>query len=169
MAAGGRSERRGIRILLLMLVALALPAPAAWAGSYEEGRAAYAAKDYAKAYRIWLPLAERGDVRAQHAVGDLYEDGYGVERDLRTAATWYARAAEQGHAESMYRLSVGYAWGLGGLERDDALAVKWLRRSADGGFKKAQKILAQGYERGKLGLPKDPQQAKYWFDKANAH
>lgn len=167
MTDRGRPAWRRAWILIYMLAASA--APAAWAGGYEEGRAAYEAKDYAAAYRLWLPLAERGDVRAQHAVGDLYEDGNGVERDLRTAAGWYARAAERGHAESMYRLSVGHAWGLGGLRRDDALAAKWLRRSAEGGFRKAQKVLAQAYERGRFGLPRDAQQAKYWYDKANTH
>ncbi|MDH3407621.1 MAG: sel1 repeat family protein, partial [Gammaproteobacteria bacterium] len=115
----------------------------------------------------WLPPAENGDIRAQYAIGRLYEKGRGVERNFETAISWYRKAAERGHADSEYRIAVGYAYGLG-VARDEAEGLSWLRRAANHGQKRAQKVLAQAYEEGRLGLKADPERAKYWYDKAGS-
>ena len=146
-----------------------VPAPAAASApagpNYEAGSAAYDAGDYDKARRIWQPLAEKGDVRAQRGMGKLYEKGRGVERDFAMAFKWYRPAAEKGDAESQYRLSVGYGYGLG-VEKDEAKAMVWLRKAAENGQKRAQRSLAKGYEEGLKGLPRDPEKAKYWYDRS---
>lgn len=134
---------------------------------YHTGLAAYDAGDYDKARRIWLPLAEKGDVRALRGMGKLYEKGRGVDRDFAMAIKWYRPAAERGDAESQYRLSVGYAYGLG-VKKDEAVALTWLKKAAANGQKRAQKSLARAYEDGLFGVPRDPEQAKYWYDKANS-
>lgn len=153
----------------LMPPTTSAPAPAsasASAGpSYEAGLAAYDAGDYDKARRIWQPLAEKGDVRAQRGMGKMYEKGRGVERDFATALKWYRPAAEKGDAESQYRLSVGYGYGLG-VKQDEAKAMEWLRKAAENGQKRAQRSLAKGYEDGLNGLPRDPEKAKYWYDRS---
>src|SRR3989304_1248278 len=141
-------------------------APAPVGPNYEAGSAAYDAGDYDKARRIWQPLAEKGDVRAQRGMGKMYEKGRGVDRDFATALKWYRPAAEKGDAESQYRLSVGYGYGLG-VKKDEAKAMEWLRKAAENGQKRAQKSLAKAYEDGLFGLPRNPAQAKYWYDKAN--
>jgi len=132
---------------------------------YRAGAAAYDAGDYAKARRIWQPLAEKGDVQAQRGMGKLYEKGRGVERDFAAAIKWYRPAAEKGDAESQYRLSVGYGYGLG-IQQDEAKAMEWLRKAAENGQKRAQRSLAKGYEDGLHGLPRDPDKAKYWYDRS---
>lgn len=40
--------------------------------------------------------AEQGDVRGQHSLGWMYENGTGVEKDLVKALNWYQKAADQG-------------------------------------------------------------------------
>jgi len=140
-------------------------APASAGANYEAGSAAYDAGDYDKALRIWRPLAEKGDVRAQRGMGKMYEKGRGVERDFATALKWYRPAAEKGDAESQYRLSVGYGYGLG-VKKDEAKAIEWLRKAAENGQKRAQRSLAKGYEDGLKGLPRDPVKAKYWYDRS---
>lgn len=146
------------------------PAPAAVSppasANSEAGSVAYDAGDYDKALRIWQPLAEKGDVRAQRGLGKMYEKGRGVDRDFAVALKWYRPAAERGDAESQYRLAVGYAYGLG-IKKDEAAAAAWLQKAAANGQKRAQKSLAKAYEDGLFGLPRDPAQAKYWYDKAN--
>ena len=132
---------------------------------YLTGLTAYDAGDYDKARRIWLPLAEKGDVRAQRGMGKLYEKGRGVDRDFAMAIKWYHPAAEQGDAESQYRLSVGYGYGLG-VKKDVAKAMEWLRKAAENGQKRAQRSLAKGYEQGLNGLPRDAEKAKYWYDRS---
>jgi TPR repeat protein len=141
------------------------PAPASPVPDYQAGAAAYDAGDYAKALRIWRPLAEKGDTRAQRGMGKLYEKGRGVERDFAAAIKWYRPAAEKGDAESQYRLSVGYGYGLG-VKQDEAKAMEWLRKAAENGQKRAQRSLAKGYEDGLKGLPRDPEKAKYWYDRS---
>ena len=140
-------------------------APAPAGAHYEAGSAAYDAGDYDKARRIWQPLAEKGDVRAQRGMGKMYEKGRGVDRDFATALKWYRPAAEQGDAESQYRLSVGYGYGMG-VKKDEAKAMEWLRKAAENGQKRAQRSLAKGYEDGLNGLPRDPEKAKYWYDRS---
>lgn len=134
---------------------------------FSSGTRAFDAGQYDRARELWLPLAENGDIRAQYAIGRLFEKGHGVDRNLETAINWYRKAAEHGHPDSEYRISVGYAYGLG-LQRDETEALIWLRRAANHGQKRAQKALAQAYEAGRLGLNADPKQAKYWYDKANS-
>jgi hypothetical protein len=140
-------------------------APASAGANYEAGSAAYDAGDYDKARRIWQPLAEKGDARAQRGKGKLYEKGRGVERDFDAAIKWYRPAAEKGDAESQYRLSVGYGYGLG-VKKDEAKAMEWLRKAAENGQKRAQMSLAKAYEDGMNGLPRDPEKAKYWHDRS---
>jgi TPR repeat protein len=163
--------------LVLCLIALPSvadkPAPvpinpvSAQVDKFQSGKSAFDAGKYSKAREIWLPLAESGDPRAQHAIARLYEKGNGVDRDFKVAADWFLKAAEQGHADSEYRLAVGHVYGLG-VKRDEATALSWLRKAANHGHKRAQKMLARAYENGRLGLVADPEQAKYWYDKANS-
>lgn len=139
----------------------------AQADEFQSGMTAFNAGQYSKARELWLPLAEGGDPRAQHALARLYEKGRGVDRDFKVAADWFLKAAEQGHADSEYRLAVGHLYGLG-VKRDETAALAWLRKAANHGHKRAQKTLARAYQDGRLGLVADPEQAKYWYDKANS-
>lgn len=157
----------GFAFLLFSLpVSADKPAPPV-ADKFQSGTSAFDAGQFAKARELWLPLAENGDVRAQYAIGRLYEKGKGVERDFAQAFIWYRKAAEKDHADSQYRLAVGYAYGLG-AKKDEGVALSWLRKAANNGQKRAQKVLAQAYKEGRLGLTADPGQAKYWYDKANS-
>jgi TPR repeat protein len=63
-----------------------------------QGISAYQAGNYADAYRIWRPLAERGVARAQFHLGALYYEGRGVARDLGLARRWLERALANGYA-----------------------------------------------------------------------
>jgi TPR repeat protein len=42
---------------------------------------AYDRANYATALKVWLPLAEGGDLAAQNNVGEIYEKGLGVQSD----------------------------------------------------------------------------------------
>ena len=44
--------------------------------------------------------AERGLADAQFILGFMYENGYGVEQDLRKAREWYQKAANQGNEDA---------------------------------------------------------------------
>ncbi len=58
------------------------------AGPLEDGNAAFAAKDYTAALKLWQPLADKGNAQAQFYVGDLYFYGQGVKQDNVQAYKW---------------------------------------------------------------------------------
>ena len=91
--------------------------------------AAFQRGDYATAYRLTLPLAQRGDRNAQYNMGILYTKGLGVRRDDAQAALWYRRAADQGWAQAANDLALAYAFGQG-VPRDQVLSYVWLTRAA---------------------------------------
>src|SRR5262245_41037147 len=75
-----------------------------FAGELDDAMAAYNAGKYATAREILEPLASRGEVQAQIAIGGLYADGLGVEQSYSQAMTWFRRAADQGSARAMYNI-----------------------------------------------------------------
>ncbi len=75
---------------------------------FQEGWSAYVKKDYETAHRLWLPLAEQGNSRAQFFMGFMYDFGYGVQEDDIEAVKWYRLAAEKGYTQantSIYSLA----------------------------------------------------------------
>jgi len=72
-------------------------------------------------------LAESGDAHAQGIVAVAYRDGVlGVSENLKEAAYWYEKAAEQGHPSAQYSLGRAYFLGEGVLKslKDSAYWIK---------------------------------------------
>jgi|ETNmetMinimDraft_23_1059889.scaffolds.fasta_scaffold58499_1 hypothetical protein len=84
-----------------------------FADDYQAGFDAYERKDYETAYKLWLPLAGRGDARAQTALGLMYDIGQGVPQDYKEASKWFRLAAEQGDADAQFNVGLVYAKGQG--------------------------------------------------------
>src|SRR5438270_921195 len=105
--------------------ALLIGAGAAFAG-VKEGVDAWQAGNYAGAVREWRPLADRGDPDAQFNMGQAYKLGRGVPGDMGLAMSWYAKAAEQNHAQAQANLGL-----ILFQSGERARAIPWLRRAAD--------------------------------------
>ncbi len=58
------------------------------ADPFEDAAWAYEAGDYRAAVTLWRPLAQRGDARAQLAIGVMYREGHGVAVDPLRAHMW---------------------------------------------------------------------------------
>lgn len=84
----------------LMLVALILGGASAIAGPWEDGMAAYNRGDYLPAIRLFRPLAEQGNPKAQGKLGEMYRRGKGVARNSLRAFVWLTRAAAAGDVEA---------------------------------------------------------------------
>ena len=123
------------------------PASGPAAASMSEGVAAYQSGDYFRAVQQWRPLAERGDPKAQTALGLAYYHGQGVPQDWGEAAVWYRRAAEQGYPYAQGLL--GYLYFLGqGVHQDYIEAYQWLNLAAAGlppGDERELVITRRGY------------------------
>jgi TPR repeat protein len=52
--------------------------------------------DYVPAIRLFRPLAEQGNAKAQSALGVMYRRGEGVARSSVRAFIWFSRAAARG-------------------------------------------------------------------------
>lgn len=149
---------------LLLVGSLLSLGQMAGAGPYEDGEAAYQRRDYATALRLWRPLADKGDAKAQARLGFMYQVGSGVAQDDEEGMKWYRLAAEQGHAGAQFNLGFSYANGHG-VELNYGESVKWLRRAAEQGHGEAQTNLALRYLNGE-GVARDRKRAMDWFRKA---
>jgi len=54
-------------------------------------------------------MATRGDAFAQRCLGQCYENGEGVPRDLEKALRWYSSAAANGQHDAIE--GIGRLWG----------------------------------------------------------
>jgi TPR repeat protein len=102
---------RQIVIALALALAVGLAGPAAPAR----------ADQHAEAIRT---LAEQGDAKAQFALGSMYRDARGVDRDYAQALGWWEKAAEQGLVDAQYALGNIYSGGTG-VARDNVLSYMW--------------------------------------------
>lgn len=112
------------RLILAAALLIALPLAARAADTYETGRTAAVAQDYAKAREIWEKLADKGDLEAANSLGYLYQYGLGTPRDGRKALALYTQAAEHGHANAANNIGVMYSKG-DGVPADIAKAHAW--------------------------------------------
>jgi TPR repeat protein len=92
-----------------MMVIGAMLAPflgiaAAVAGPWEDGMAAYNRGDYTPAIRLFRPLAEQGNPKAQSVLGVMFRKGEGVPRNPVRAHMWFGFAAARGDAKAKAEL-----------------------------------------------------------------
>ncbi len=134
------------------------------ADALQDGRAAIGAGEYEKALRLLIPLAKQGNTVAQNAIGVLYLNGWGVNRDYAKALKWFRESAQQGEARGQFNLGGLYDAGQG-VDRNYELAAKWYRKSAEQGYPPGQSLLASMYARGN-GVSQDYTEAMKWYRKA---
>lgn len=84
----------------LALLSWMLGAGALWAGTFEEGVAAYRRHDYSRALEIYRALAVQGNSDAQTNLGGMYSRGIGVAQDRVRAAMWFSLAEVAGESSA---------------------------------------------------------------------
>src|SRR6266478_6275370 len=95
--AGQRMEKRTI-VIGAVVTAQLLGTLAAFAGPWEDGMAAYNRGDYVPAIRLFRPLAEQGNAKAQNVLGVIFRKGEGVPKSPARAHMWFSFAAKRGDA-----------------------------------------------------------------------
>src|SRR5256885_10946154 len=68
---------------IMALVSVSGASSVALAGPWEDGMAAYNRGDYVPAIRLFRPLAEKGNPKAQSVIGVMYRKGEGVAKSSR--------------------------------------------------------------------------------------
>jgi TPR repeat protein len=126
----------------------------------------YGTDDTAAGIAWFRKAADRKYAPAEFQLGQLYDFGFGVERNDGLALEWYRRAA--GHGNPAAQRAVGEFYRKGrGVNADAAEAARWFRRAADGDDIRAQYQLGQMYFDG-TALPRDYPEAYLWFSLAAA-
>lgn len=92
--------RRSIVIAGAIVAAQIWGTSGGFAGPWEDGMAAYNRGDYMPAIRLFRPLAEQGNAKAQHLIGVMYHRGQGVARNPVRALAWFSVAAKHGDREA---------------------------------------------------------------------
>jgi TPR repeat protein len=91
--------------------------------------------------------AEAGDVRAQYALGIIYDTGSGVPVDYTEGFRWFLLSAEGGYAPAQQKMGLMYLYGWQ-VRRDVAEAARWYQRAAQQGHVRSQVQIASMFERG---------------------
>ena len=124
---------------LLSLTFLFLFSGSVYGDDLQDGLYAVQRGDFKTAYKLWLPLAEQGNARAQANLGKMYAGGAGVPQDYKEAEKWIRLAAEQGYQLAQYNLGLMYEKGKG-VSQDYALAHMWFNLSGSNGNKDAIEV-----------------------------
>jgi TPR repeat protein len=109
------------------------------------------------ALEYYTRAADAGHVQAMVRIGQIYEQGYDVDRDMVRALSWYRKAAGLGNTQAMVKLARLYGKGEG-VESSLPEAVNWLTKAAEAGDGLAMANLAKAYDEGR-GLSRNPIEA----------
>jgi TPR repeat protein len=118
-------------------------------------------RDAAQRSRSELGAAAFND--ACFKVGEMYDKGEDLPKNLDAASTWYRKAADKGHARAQVSLAM------------QAMAAKnyrdtrqWCERAAKGG--NGGGFFCLGYlDQTGLGVEKNPKSALKWYEQAASH
>ena len=95
-------------------------------GSYNEGVAAYNAKNYAEARAHWAKSIEEGESLAANNLAYLLYYGLGGTAEPERAVSLWKQGALAGHSEAQWHLGRAFAAGKA-VKRDYVEAYAWYR------------------------------------------
>ncbi|KAG0224578.1 hypothetical protein BGW41_005044 [Actinomortierella wolfii] len=108
--------------------------------------------------------AEQGDVDVQSALGWMYQNGQGVNKDYNKALYWYSKSAQHGNAEAQNSLGWMYQHGQG-VKKSYQEAISWYTKAAKQGHAAAQNSLGGIYRNG-MGVVPNLNEAIQWYHKS---
>ncbi len=89
------------------------------------GHTLYVQRSFKEAFKWTRIAAEKGDLKAQTMLGNMYARGYGIRQDDEKAVEWTLRAAESGDPVAQIGMAARYADGQG-VPKDYVQTHKWL-------------------------------------------
>ena len=111
-----------------------------------------------------MKLAKKGNAEAEFKVGEMYETGFGVKKDMNEAKSWVTKAAHQGHETAKFKLLY---WDIekNGITKDNKAEVDVLVAKAKDGNPQAQFYVGKMHASG-VGVKKNSSVAIGWLNKA---
>ena len=120
-------------------------------------------KEYTKALAIYQEEVECGNGDAMSRIGMMYQEGHGVEQNLKKAAEWYQQGASHNSTEAMRNLGRLYEKQYKKFSKEErkTLAEKWYKKAADLGDAIAMRFMGDWCEKYEKGIG-----AWQWYVKA---
>lgn len=116
---------------------------------------------YAASFDEELTKAQKGDVKAELNICDMYRLGKDVNKDIRKAQTWCRKAAATGNAKAQFAAGfIASGWYPETTNYEEAISL-W-KKSAAQGNQDAIYHLGLAYEQGKL-IPQNFSEAARWY------
>jgi len=112
-----------------------------------------------------MKLAKKGNAEAQFKVGEMYESGRGVEKNMDEAMKWISKAAAQGNQAAGYNL-LYKDLEKNGVTRENKAELVELQNAAKAGDGYAQYYIGLMHSRG-VGVKKSSNSALNWLGKAS--
>lgn len=111
-----------------------------------------------------MKLAVKGNAEAEFKVGEMYETGFGVKKDMNEAANWINKAAGQGHETASFKLLY---WDMekNGITDANKAEAEALKAKANEGNPQAQYYVGKMHANG-VGVKKNNDKAISWLNKA---
>ena len=131
---------------------------------YEQGLEMQSEGQDAEAAQRFRQAADRGHGPAAYELGEAYNNGRGVAKDINAGAKWINAAASRGEPRAQYAVGAAYYNGAG-VEQDYVRAVRYLTDSAEQDNADAQYLLGECYANGR-GVTKNLSWAARWYGKA---
>jgi TPR repeat protein len=126
------------------------------------GQAAERLKNYRDARQWYERAATAGDFQAEICIGDFYQYGNSVPKDMNEALRWMERAANRGNAYNQFLVGYWLNNGTDGIKVDKIKAMEWFRKAAENGYADAKRMLAKP-EPAELGIPAKELDVKQWM------
>lgn len=104
---------------------------------YNLGEVHFRRRAYVSAAHCWSLAVEQQHGDACWRLGQLYEEGNGVDKDPGKALQLWGQGAAHGSADCQCWLGTAYLTGFGGLEREYHTARSLLQQAADQGHARA--------------------------------
>jgi TPR repeat protein len=120
--------------------------------------------DPAKGMELLTQAALKGNAHSQLTLGEAYQNGKGVERNMTAAVAWFEKSAAQGNPSAQNDLGVARLNGEG-VDKDPVAAAKWFQSAAEQDLEEAAFNLGTLYDRG-LGVTQDYRMARRLYQQA---
>lgn len=126
---------------LAVIAAVVLLSGPVFAGDIDDAIESMRAGNFAEAYCILKPYAERGDAEAQYNIGWMYLNGYGLAMNDSLALEWWLRASAQGHTDATFSIAMLYSLGEGQVKKDMDKAIEYYLLALKAGHEDAGMII----------------------------
>jgi TPR repeat protein/membrane associated rhomboid family serine protease/Flp pilus assembly protein TadD len=113
-----------------------------------------------EALKLFIEAANEGDAFSQRQLGNFYNMGDGVQKDITKSIAWSTKAAENGDPYAQVNLGSIYFYGAG-VDRDYTRAYHWLSKAANQNIAQAQTLVSDMYSSG-WGVEKDYTKSYMW-------